>query len=369
MQRHLSSLQKILSINSSIYSKKLNFHFISLKPLITKRLDLHFVLNENLDPGLQEASELFDNQEQQKFQKELEEENEKNVILQYLESKGLSKPEINEDDPESIAFMPVGRIFELKKNYKKIMTRQFLLTSKNLFDQRNYFENLLIIPDIESPREMVPNCVWANFKEKMKGLEKIKLCAGYFFEQIPDVVSQDHKVLKKYKFGDFPNERFYYEPEFDYYQKPFSGVEWDRKGKNKGLPLDRPGVLSKLKGFVENIERKVVFGKKKVFRKSFLFCGEDLEGLVEDIGKLPGFKAGLEVTELGDKYVHIFYKMRNCIEKEEIEKLNRKYGKEILAGVEEIDIDEEDQESLSKLLKLNQSPAITIKQYLKERDL
>ena len=29
-----------------------------------------------------------------------------------------------------------------------------------------------------------------------------------------------------------------------------------------------------------------------MFTKSFLFSGEDLEGLVEDIRKLPGFKAG-----------------------------------------------------------------------------
>lgn len=368
MQRLLSTLQKFIPSQASDYSKKLNFHFISFEPFIIKYLDLHFVLNENLEPGLEENSEFFDNLRIDKFKKEMEDEEEKKSLLKDLEDSGLSRPEFDEEDHDHTLLMSNGRMYDFRKNYKKIFIRQFLLSSKNLFEKSSQVENLLIVPDIECPREIVPCSVWASFKDKMKALEKIKLCSRYFYELIPEVVENDHKVLAKFKYGDFPTERFLYEPEFDYFKKPVTEKKSQIDEKIKELPLSKVQILQKLKKFVENIEKNVVFGRKKVYSKSFLFVGSDVEGFVEEIGKFSGFKAGFDVMKTGEVVIQVFYKMKNCIELSDVEKLNRKYGKEILAGITEIDVDEEDQASMMKLLKMDKKPAEILQQYLKEKN-
>jgi hypothetical protein len=338
---------------SSEYARKLTFHFISFKPLITKYIDLHFILTENLSPGLQEQDLYQTEKSEQEFQQSLEDEKSKKMIVESLHHEGLL---LSESSTRVEPLMPAGRIYNIPKNKRKIILDQFLLSTKNFYSNYSRTESLLIVPDLENPSEIVPVSIWAKYKDKIEAFERILEFSQYFHQET-DI--KESKELKKYKFGDYPFVRYLFEEQFDY-----SGFREDEE-HSKGLDSDT--IKINIVRFIEKIEKKLRVSKKKEFANTFFYSGYDIEVLTFELNSLKGIKAKFEIRPNGERVIYLVYTAQNVIDPLDVEHLFRKYGEELISGKNEIEIDVEDQEKLEKIMSFGKEPAEIFELYLEDK--
>ena len=366
----LKPMSKIIkgSGPSSLHSSILTYHFLSFKPLLSRYLDLQFILTESLVPGLDSIQSHEESQTESEFQSSLQDEAVKSTILEYIKS--LKTPPL---DPSSLsdldslqttsisypnALMPAGRINHIKKNKRKIMIEQFLLSSKHYFDHYSKTETLMIVPQLENPSEVVPISFWSNYTAKLKAYEKILNSSKYFYQELE---LKEAKFLKKFKFGDFPFERFLYESQFNFMNK---NEDQDMKDVKK---LDKKEIFQKISKFVKKVEENLLVSKKTSFKKSFFYYGDDFEMITREINALRGFEAKFEVRGDGDRVIHVVYQVKNVVDPDDVEYLFGKYGNELRSGLDEIEIDEGDQEKMEKMMRLGKTPDEIYKIYLESK--
>ena len=360
---------------ASLHSSILTYHFLSFKPLLSRYLDLQFILTESLVPGLESIQSHEESLTESAFQSSLQDEALKSSLLEFIK---LSKTPpldpaapLTDLDPASAfessqlnsrsypnALMPAGRINHLKKHKRRIMLEQFLLSTKHYFDHYSKTETLMIVPQLENPSEVIPIGFWSNYTSKIKAYEKI-ISSSQFFHQEAEV--KEAKFLKKYKFGDFPFERFLYESKFSFMCK---NEGEDLKDAKK---IDKKTIFQKISKFVQKVEENLLVSKEKNFKKSFFYYGDDFEMITKEINALRGFEAKFEVRGNGDRVIHVTYRVKNVVDPDVVGYLFGKYGKELRSGCDEIEIDEEDQEKMENMMRLGKTPAEIYKIYLESK--
>ena len=317
------------------------------------------------------------------------------------------------------------KLSDERQEYTRKLAEEFLLFPEKIPTNRNEVNGMSIVPEMEFPKEFPPSKLWSSYGEKTKAYESILTYQQFFHESVPNGLKGELHKLQKEKFGDYPNYRYVYEPEYDYKQVKQSSEQSKRNEMiskirkrisdiNQETPETSPVLNyvelgseeSKILSFTEdlriatdsdeedqkkaeisqmdteNMSERFLDLKKKIsllrkiprevlaqsighsFTKTFRYEGQDVDSYVKELNQVPNFEAVYKKNDQGETIVHVTCAKKNVLDFDKVQSLFHKYGELIMNSKEEVEIDEEDLELMETLRNFNEDPGELFNQLL-----
>ena len=326
-----------------------------------------------------------------------------------------STDDLLEIDTKEDSSLPTrGRLYDKNFDYTKQLMEKYILHPKEMPLTQEDVKSLMIVPDVEFPREIPPTKLYCSMREKLVAKQKLMTYQEFFHESIPEQVEVNPSLLNKGRYGDFPSERYTYEPPYDYLKLSSDNKEKNRRkhymnelrSRIKGLlekdEKDFDGKMMELgqeeTELIENIDNiraatdseeeneiiagsqdpKFAEGIKKMKRNKvkelkflkrvgpilgtksdisystkFKFNGQDVDSYVRQLNEVRGFNAVHSKNPFGEDIVSVGYTHSFKVKLEDVELFCSKYLNDALAANNEIEVDEEDAERIQKMLDTN----------------
>lgn len=307
-----------------------------------------------------------------------------------------------------------GRLHDKSYDYTKKLMTEYILHPNEIPVKKEDVKTLLIVPDLEFPREIPPTRLYSTLKEKLVARQKLLSYQQFFNEPIPSQIEENASILQKERFGDFPNIRYKFEPIYDYLkvssdnkeknvrrkymnelrqkirnilldekENKFTGklmevgneerelndniddvrcatdsdeeIRFAREGEN----LNVEGMEEDLKENLKNLKKLEVLAPEMSanshlsYTTSFKYEGkEDINSYVEQLNKINRFSAEHAKNELNEDIVHVAYDNKFKINFEDAKLIFEKYGKQLRDNCEELEVDEEDEERVKRFFNI-----------------
>lgn len=309
------------------------------------------------------------------------------------------------------------KLSDERQEYTRKLAQEFLLFPEKIPTNKNEVNGMSVVPEMEFPKEFPPTRLWSSYGDKTKAYESILNYQQFFHESVPSGLKSDLNKLQKEKFGDYPNYRYVYEPEYDYQQvkkssgqskrnemiskirKKISNInqetpetspvlnyvelgseeskilsftedlrintdsdeEEQKKAEISNLDEEKIGQkikeLKKSFSLMKRVPREVLaYNIDHSFTKTFRYEGEDVESYVKDLNQVPNFEAVHKKNDEGENIVHVTCTKKKVIDFDKVQKLFDKYGEMIINSQDEVEIDEEDLPLMETLKNFNNEP-------------
>ena len=302
----------------------------------------------------------------------------------------------------------------------------FILHPSDIPVTKEDVKSLMIVPDLEFPREIPPTNLWSSNRDKIQARQKILNYQQFFHEQVPAEVETNPKILQKEKYGDFPNVRFVFEPPYDYLKIPTDDIEKNTRRKRMGelrqkvrnvlkddekaqifegelmtigeeekyindnigdIPVatdsDEENMAMQAANNTDTTKIKENFEKSLkeekmvkmlteelasksdlTYTRNFRYEGNDLENYLKELRNTPNFKVAHAKNKLNEDIIQVAFENKFHVNYDDAKMIFEKYHKELSSGLEEFEVDEEDAEKIQKLLDCEISPQDMLSEFV-----